>query len=714
MGRLKVPSSNPKIKTPVRQEMINSNTNRIVNRSLVAAFDDLCKNGTIFQEHFDLKLISHIRASAEWRKKCKILLTENSRLQTDIIEKGKEISGKDYQIRQARKFLDEEQKCRKEAEAERDEIHAQLEAIKRLLLADGGRTLDNETLEHFKTIERIGSLRRNKKTYQNNQNIFDAPTTSTIKEYPNRSEAINTNVNPRMTMIQESTESLLDASELTFDETQGDALDGSRPFRSGKRRSSANITGKRSIVRKSAGEGTGIVAKTTVRVDQDGLAHAESFIETFDMDKDIQEKRKRTRKSRERRSTRGLAKTAQFQSDEANIIEDRNIHLPSAPTFNQINQQHYDIGLPPKTPTSVMTPVKRTFSNAASVPSRPHCFIQKSVKVTEKCNPCGKRIKFGKIFFKCQDCEIVCHKECRLQAPVPCIAGGNRTPTNKTGNYLADHASAAPPMIPAIIMCCVKDVEARGIDEVGIYRVPGNECHANEILDKFTKQNRLGGPPRFNKYDVHSVASCIKKFLRSLKEPIIPLSSLQNFVDAAYNQNSGEREAQLYQAISELPQPNRDTLAYLMIHLQTIAANHKVNKMDTENVAMVMGPSIVGYSSSDPTAVFSEIGQQQNIMQYLLALSSDYWSTFLAVVEENILGLNMGPTRIYKTNENKRIYRGYDPDYRLFSPPAASTDSLEYLDCDKNRHVANGAVARLARSRQANSKKSTMFQSPMI
>ena len=74
-----------------------------------------------------------------------------------------------------------------------------------------------------------------------------------------------------------------------------------------------------------------------------------------------------------------------------------------------------DIGLPPKTPTNVMTPVKRTFSNAASVPSRQHCFIQKSVKVTEKCNPCGKRIKFGKIFFKCQDCEIVCHKECRLQ-----------------------------------------------------------------------------------------------------------------------------------------------------------------------------------------------------------------------------------------------------------------------------------------------------------
>ena len=56
---------------------------------------------------------------------------------------------------------------------------------------------------------------------------------------------------------------------------------------------------------------------------------------------------------------------------------------------------------------------------------------------------------------------------------------------------MADHTPATPPMIPSILMCCVKDVEERGIDEVGIYRVPGNECDANEILDKFMKVSIL-------------------------------------------------------------------------------------------------------------------------------------------------------------------------------------------------------------------------------
>ena len=40
-------------------------------------------------------------------------------------------------------------------------------------------------------------------------------------------------------------------------------------------------------------------------------------------------------------------------------------------------------------------------------------------------------------------------------------------------------------MIPALLDYCVKEVESRGLSEVGLYRVPGNENEANELLDKF-------------------------------------------------------------------------------------------------------------------------------------------------------------------------------------------------------------------------------------
>jgi Rac GTPase-activating protein 1 len=40
---------------------------------------------------------------------------------------------------------------------------------------------------------------------------------------------------------------------------------------------------------------------------------------------------------------------------------------------------------------------------------------------------------------------------------------------------VADYAPHTAPMVPSIIVHCVNEVELRGLNEVGIYRVPGAE-----------------------------------------------------------------------------------------------------------------------------------------------------------------------------------------------------------------------------------------------
>ena len=127
MGRFKTPApappTTPYSRTPMRQptttpratsvrstRVPSTTVNQASSLSLLAAFDELCRNGSVLQEHSDKQLISHIQASGEWRKKYKSAEAEEKRLNSIIFQKDRELAGKDYQIRQARTFVEEEVK----------------------------------------------------------------------------------------------------------------------------------------------------------------------------------------------------------------------------------------------------------------------------------------------------------------------------------------------------------------------------------------------------------------------------------------------------------------------------------------------------------------------------------------------------------------------------------------------------------------------------
>lgn len=117
-------------------------------------------------------------------------------------------------------------------------------------------------------------------------------------------------------------------------------------------------------------------------------------------------------------------------------------------------------------------------------------------------------------------------------------------------------------MIPALVMHCVNEIEQRGFDTVGLYRIPGSEKEVKALKEKFRK-----GVPNLSDIDIHVVCGCLKDFLRTLDDPLIPHYDWKTFTDAVRNSRD-ETEHRLYQAISLLPQPNRNTLAYIMLHLQ--------------------------------------------------------------------------------------------------------------------------------------------------
>lgn len=182
-------------------------------------------------------------------------------------------------------------------------------------------------------------------------------------------------------------------------------------------------------------------------------------------------------------------------------------------------------------------------------------------------------------------------------------------------------------MIPALVVYCIKEIEHRGLHEVGLYRVSGSERLVKELKEKLIRGKTL--PPLSKVDDINVITGVLKDFLRNLPEPLLTFQLNKPFMEAAEIQDDGNSLAVMYQTISELPNPNRDTLACLMIHLQKVSQSVDT-KMDVTNLARVFGPTLVGHAvpDPDPMTILHDTNRQPRVIERLLSIPASYWSQF--------------------------------------------------------------------------------------
>lgn len=73
-----------------------------------------------------------------------------------------------------------------------------------------------------------------------------------------------------------------------------------------------------------------------------------------------------------------------------------------------------------------------------------------------------------------------------------------------------------------------------------------------------------------------------------------------------------------------LPQANRDTLVYLILHLQNVGSVPEC-KMTFENLAQIFGPIFLGHSGEQICQKEEEF--QSYLTEFMLNISSDYWKS---------------------------------------------------------------------------------------
>ncbi|KAK0148052.1 Rac GTPase-activating protein 1 [Merluccius polli] len=371
--------------------------------------------------------------------------------------------------------------------------------------------------------------------------------------------------------------------------------------------------------------------------------------------------------------------------------------------------QSVDIFKQPVVPDRVARAAPGTPQTTGSI--RLHEFVSKTVIKPESCVPCGKRIKFGKISLKCRDCRVISHPECRERCPLPCIPSAVGTPIKIREGTLADYVPVTSPMIPSLVVHCVNEIEQRGLNETGLYRLSGAERTVRDLKDKFVRSKSV---PLLSKVDdIHAITGLLKDFLRNLNEPLLTFRLNRAFMEAAEIRDEDNSVAQMFQLIGELPQPNRDTLAFLAVHFQRVAQS-VATRMDATNLSRVLGPTLVGHAvpNPEPLIVLQDTKRQPKVVERLLALPAEYWSQFLMVEHDhpNSDHMIIENTNCFSTPDVKMSILGplTTPEHQLNKTPSSSS-LTQRLKSSLTPSFGSKSKSAVAFSRQSH-----FFASPLL
>ncbi|XP_050401628.1 phosphatidylinositol 3-kinase regulatory subunit alpha isoform X2 [Patella vulgata] len=203
-----------------------------------------------------------------------------------------------------------------------------------------------------------------------------------------------------------------------------------------------------------------------------------------------------------------------------------------------------------------------------------HRFAEYNFSSMQRCHLCDKFL-YGLVHqgLQCRECGLCCHRFCSTTQPTECnvpklerIRRPSFTQNSVFGLELSDEVNKSGKEAPLVLMMCVQEIEQwcqeHNAEALSVYRISSKAEEINEVKAVFNQ----GDPSQVNlsSFSVHCVAGALKKYLRELPDPVIPVDMYSRFIDIAKNKASSSKS--LLDLMEELPAPHKSTLQYLMAH----------------------------------------------------------------------------------------------------------------------------------------------------
>lgn len=165
--------------------------------------------------------------------------------------------------------------------------------------------------------------------------------------------------------------------------------------------------------------------------------------------------------------------------------------------------------------------------------------------------------------------------------------------------------------VPYVVDKLLTEIELRGLDEVGLYRVPGAVANIQALKQLFDESDDVSLEDQ-RWLEINTLAGCFKLYLRELPESLLTAELLPSFIAATKSDNVSENVTNL---IKKLPFHNYHLLKRIVQHLYQVTQHSAKNRMDASNLAMVFSMSFLSASDND---VGRSLGSLQSILHMMI------------------------------------------------------------------------------------------------
>uniref|UniRef100_A0AAQ5X328 SLIT-ROBO Rho GTPase-activating protein 1 n=1 Tax=Amphiprion ocellaris TaxID=80972 RepID=A0AAQ5X328_AMPOC len=163
--------------------------------------------------------------------------------------------------------------------------------------------------------------------------------------------------------------------------------------------------------------------------------------------------------------------------------------------------------------------------------------------------------------------------------------------------------------IPVVVESCVRYINLYGLQQQGIFRVPGSQVEVNDIKNAFER----GEDPLVDDqtdHDINSVAGVLKLYFRGLENPLFPKERFLDLISTTKLDSGAERAHHLQQIVVTLQRPVIIVMRYLFAFLNHLSQYSDENMMDPYNLAICFGPTLMPIpDDQDPVACQAHVNE---------------------------------------------------------------------------------------------------------